>query len=183
MSDKGSNSPPASPDAARHQDSNDSANNAGDASMSPKSSPRAAGSPRNGEDANANAVAREGGGDEDAERRRATSRSPSPSGRKEPAANADPELVNPGNNLYVANLPHRVRCLNMDCFYILVLCVCVLVLTVVDGGVFYMMIIAYADGVGRALCQVWPPGQVRSDRGPSHARIEVSELIILCAYM
>lgn len=126
MSDKGSNSPAASPDARdhhQHQDGNDSAspvNNGGDASASPKSSPRPAGD----EDAE-NAASREGG-DEDAERRRATSRSPSPSGRKEPATNVDPAVANPGNNLYVANLPHRVRALErkryVDCFYILYTC-------------------------------------------------------------
>lgn len=130
MSDKGSNSPAASPDAhhlQQHQDEgNDSAspvnNGGGASSASPKSSPRAAGN--NDEDME-NAASRESGADDDAERRRATSRSPSPSERKEPA---DPAVANPGNNLYVANLPHKVRALTRKramCGWIVsIFCVC-----------------------------------------------------------
>jgi transformer-2 protein len=120
MSDKDSNnSPAASPDVHDDSASRSPKSPRGDASSaSPKSSPsRATGgdrSPRTN-DENEDDAAREDSSvaartrdEEDSERRRATSRSPSPSGRKDAPAEADPEATNLGNNLYVANLPHRL---------------------------------------------------------------------------
>uniref|UniRef100_K3W7V0 RRM domain-containing protein n=1 Tax=Globisporangium ultimum (strain ATCC 200006 / CBS 805.95 / DAOM BR144) TaxID=431595 RepID=K3W7V0_GLOUD len=102
MSDKGSSSPS---NAGQNDDS---------ASHSPKSprSPResaSTGSPARGDrsprDQNGEAAAER---EDRSERRAASSRSPSPARSKEAAADVDPEAANPGNNLYVANLAHRI---------------------------------------------------------------------------